>query len=94
MNIRNWLFVACVFLLGCRAERSVRPKGLTMQSPDVLFRFWGDGKIGFLNERGVVVVKPTFENALELWMEQGLAAVKIDGKWGYINSAICHKPSV
>ena len=43
-----------------------------------------DGKWGFINKEGNLVIKPQYEDARPF--SNGFAAVKIDGKWGYINS--------
>ncbi len=43
-----------------------------------------DGKWGFVNSSGKVIIEPTYENAKSF--SNGLAAVMKDGKWGFINS--------
>ena len=48
-------------------------------------RFEADGKYGFKNEKGKVVVKPTYKIAFP-FREDGRALVKAEnGKYGYIN---------
>lgn len=43
-----------------------------------------NGKYGFINTKGEVVVPCAYEGA---WIfSEGLAAVKLNGKWGYINT--------
>lgn len=42
-----------------------------------------NGKWGFIDKEGNVVVEPQYDNARPF--SNGLAAVEIDGKWGYIN---------
>ncbi len=42
-----------------------------------------DGKWGFVNSSGEVVISPQFEDARSF--ANGLAAVQKDGKWGFIN---------
>ena len=44
-----------------------------------------DGKYGFVNEKGIVVVDYQYEDATEQ-NKYGYAAVKKDGKWGCIDS--------
>lgn len=46
--------------------------------------FMQDGKWGFINAEGEVVVEPQYEDCHDY--VGGYAAVKIDGKWGFINS--------
>ena len=43
-----------------------------------------NGKWGFIDADGEVVIKPTYENAKSF--SNGLAAVCVDGFWGFINS--------
>ena len=43
-----------------------------------------DGKAGYIDRTGEMVIKPQFEVAENF--KDGLAPVKIDGKWGFINS--------
>lgn len=42
-----------------------------------------NGRSGFLNKHGYVVVEPTYDNAARF--REGKAAVVLDGKWGAIN---------
>jgi hypothetical protein len=56
--------------------------GLQAQQPE---RFMQDGKYGFKNAKGKVVVKPKYEVAFH-FREDGRALVKAEnGKYGYIN---------
>lgn len=44
-----------------------------------------DGKYGFADDYGNLLVKPQFDNAMSFtW---GLAAVKLDGKWGFVDAS-------
>jgi hypothetical protein len=52
---------------------------------DPLFRIEEDGKWGFINRSGDVVIEPRYEDCYYQFSE-GLAAVKTNGKWGYIDS--------
>lgn len=49
-----------------------------------LFRIIQDGKYGYIDKTGSMVVNPRFDEAKLLFFE-GLAAVKVGEKWGYIN---------
>jgi hypothetical protein len=45
-----------------------------------------DGKTGFINTKGKVVIKPTFDNDNDfVGFSEGLARVRVDRKYGYIN---------
>ncbi|MEI6346791.1 MAG: WG repeat-containing protein [Bacteroidota bacterium] len=43
-----------------------------------------DGKYGFMNKKGELVIQPIYQNASQF--EEGLAAVQLDGKWGFIDT--------
>lgn len=43
------------------------------------------GKIGYINKKGEWVVKPQFETVRDFDMDSGLAMVKVNGKWGYVD---------
>ena len=71
------MLIAVVFLasfVGCT------PK---VDSNAVLLPIRENGKYGFMETTGRVVVKPQFDDASILY--EGLAPVKKDGKWGYID---------
>ena len=53
------------------------PDGLCM------VRDYETEKKGFINKKGEYVIKPQFDDANEF--SEGLACVKVDGKWGYID---------
>ncbi|PGH37815.1 MAG: hypothetical protein CRN43_18915, partial [Candidatus Nephrothrix sp. EaCA] len=42
-----------------------------------------DGKWGYINKAGKIVIKPQFEDAR--WFQEGLARIKLGGRWGYID---------
>lgn len=42
-----------------------------------------DGKYGFAERNGELVIAPQFQRAF--YFSEGLASVMVDGKWGYIN---------
>ena len=52
----------------------------------VLARVKLNGKYGFINEAGEMVIKPQFEDA-GYFASNGLARVKLNGKYGFINEA-------
>jgi hypothetical protein len=42
-----------------------------------------NGKMGFINKKGVLVVPAIYDSAFNFY--QGRAAVEVDGKWGFIS---------
>jgi hypothetical protein len=46
-----------------------------------------DGKWGFVDKEGTIVIEPRFDAADSRGAGEGLIAVEVDGKWGFINSA-------
>ena len=54
------------------------------QIPEILFPAKKDGLWGFINTKGLWIIKPSYFNALEF--TEGIAAVRNFGKWGYINA--------
>ena len=51
---------------------------------DGLLLVRNDGKVGFMNDRGEIVIPLQFESAS--FFSHGLAYAKLDGKYGYINT--------
>jgi len=71
-----WLILALILFpaAGLRAEEQAR-----------LFPVKKDGKWGYIDRAGKIVIKPQFEDALILI--EGLGPVKKDGKWGYVDKS-------
>lgn len=65
-----------IFALGL-SKISVRPDS------EGLLVYYKDGKHGFVDTNGEVVIKPQFDDVREF--SDGMAAVKLNNKWGYIN---------
>lgn len=55
------------------------------QSETMLYPIVEDGRFGYIDENGSVVIKPQFNDAKPF--HEGLARVKIGAKWGFINRA-------
>lgn len=55
-----------------------------MQGPP-LFEVSIGSREGFINEKGVIAIKPRFDKVYPF--TDGLAAVQIDGLWGFINTS-------
>ena len=51
--------------------------------PDIRNRVQADGKWGYANISGEIVIPCRFEEAG--FFDEGPAAVKLNGKWGYID---------
>lgn len=51
---------------------------------DGLGRIRREGKFGFINYKGDVIIPVTYEGAMDF--NEGLAEVKIGSKWGYMNT--------
>ncbi len=70
-----------VSVVGCsNAEKSAEN---SKESPNRYFIFTS-GKIGFIDEKGTIVIKPSFDD-IEGSFSEGLCAVKSGDKWGYID---------
>lgn len=48
-----------------------------------LFQIKPNGKAGYINKIGKIIVPPQFDYGFEFY--EGLAAVEKDGKWGYVD---------
>lgn len=48
------------------------------------FRIWVDGKIGFINTYGEIVIDPVFRNANNF--SEGLCAARVNGAFGFIDT--------
>src|SRR5262245_42548212 len=53
------------------------------EAPKRLFPITANGKYGFVDRYGNIVIQPRFLMASDF--HDGLASVKIDGRYGYIN---------
>ncbi|MEI6157440.1 MAG: WG repeat-containing protein [Atribacterota bacterium] len=45
-----------------------------------------DGRFGYVNNKGKEIIKPQYEKAD--FFSEGLAAVRVKGKYGYINKCL------
>ena len=50
---------------------------------DVLFPVIKDGKSGYIDINGKIVVEPQFEHGWAFF--DGMAAISLNGKWGYLD---------
>jgi hypothetical protein len=67
-----------------QAMSSSEKKALVEEQVE-LFLVWVDGKGGYIDKTGQIVINPQFNCALDF--HEGLAAVEIGDKWGFINKA-------
>lgn len=60
--------------------------GLAQTKDKTMTLFWirEDGKYGYIDRTGKVVIKPQYENTMGF--NEGLAATKMNGKYGYIDT--------
>lgn len=58
--------------------------GFSQQTNQELFKIIEDGKAGYINSEGQVVIQPIFRSAGEF--SEGFAAVRINGTYGYIDA--------
>lgn len=74
--MRNFSILILAFLIaGCKADSF---------AAETLFQIVKDGKIGFINNQGKIIIEPQFLSAGDF--SEGLAPARINGAYGYINS--------
>lgn len=75
--MRNTLLIAIVLGFSSISFAQTKDKAMPL--------FWvrEDGKYGYIDKTGKVVIKPQFENTTGF--NEGLAATKLGGKYGYID---------
>ena len=66
-----------------RAEIAKKRKALGFKDHE-LFPIQVDGKFGYIDSRGVVIIEPKYDSAK--YFSEGLAFVKFKGKGGFINT--------
>lgn len=55
------------------------------KNDNILYPVEINGKYGYINKSGKVIIKPQYDNANDF--SEGLAAIKVGINWGYINRA-------
>ncbi|MCI0472893.1 MAG: WG repeat-containing protein, partial [Ignavibacteria bacterium] len=71
-----------ILLIGLVALLNIASAGNVSDS-NPLFRIEADGKYGYIDTTGKIIIKPQFDNARDFY--EGLAVVGIGQKWGYID---------
>src|SRR5262245_7756786 len=56
---------------------------LSFGQTKTLFTIVENGKVGYINNKGAVVIKPAFPGGTDF--SEGMAAVRPNGRYGYIN---------
>lgn len=86
MNVRTLILAGCLL---CSTPLAARAQERT---PGSLLPFARDGKMGFADTAGRVVIEPRFSipsfmgEKLLLGFDEGLARIKERDKWGYIDA--------
>lgn len=60
-----------------------RFNGIDAEFTEGAITTWGEKGVGFVNDKGVEIVKPTYNSSRSF--KNGLAAVAKKGKWGFVN---------
>ena len=95
MNKMLCILIFSLLLFSCsdsekvasKTEEKVAPKTEEKVAPKTEEKLAGvqvDGKWGYVNLMGEIVIKTQFEDAKGF--SEGLAAVQVGGKWGYVNT--------
>ena len=74
-----------VFFIISLALVAVAPAQEKEEEPPALFPVVKDGKCGYIDRTGKVIIEPQFHSAFPF--SEGLAALEIDGKFGFIDTA-------
>ena len=77
-----WLLLGCGFLLCASCAAAISQDG------EDYFPVRENGKIGFMDKTGKIVISPQFDSTLSedgVIFSEGLAAVYVGDKWGYID---------
>jgi len=72
-----------IFILALLLLIPVSGWGKSAKETSGLFPIEQDGKWGFIDKTGRIVIKPQFDEAVDF--SEGLARVKIGDKWGFID---------
>lgn len=75
--MRNLIFLLLIGLLGSGAY------SLSIQTPDPLFKIMKNGKWGFIDQHGKIVIQPVFWSVDDF--SEGLAPARMEGLYGFIN---------
>ena len=79
-----WILLGCGFLLCVACTAAISQEG------EDYFPVRENGKVGFMDKTGKIVISPQFDSTLNedgVTFSEGLAAVYVGDKWGYIDKA-------
>lgn len=77
------LSLSMVGLIGCGSPPGPRYQNVGSFSEGLAAVQVSTGRWGFINQHKTMVIQPRFQDAKEF--KDGKAAVKFDGRWGFIN---------
>lgn len=77
----SWLLVLVVALALAWGSQA------NTQEASPLYRVVLNGKVGYIDKTGKLVIQPQFDSPFQLSFQEGLALVTIGGKGGYIDKA-------
>ena len=80
----------CSVLICCAFLFSVSCAAVASNNGEDYFPIQQDGKVGFIDKTGKIVITPQFDSASSdegRTFSEGLAAVKVGDKWGYIDKS-------
>ena len=78
------LTLVLLVLLACNALIPGLTSTPTPIPPVLLFPVFKDGKAGYIDTSGNIAIQFKFDGAASF--SEGLASVKLNGQWGYINA--------
>jgi hypothetical protein len=78
-------FYRSIFVIACLTVLAVQVSFVQAQRSTKLLIVRVNGKAGFIDRTGTVVIEPKYEDAYDF--SEGLAPIKVDGKWGFINES-------
>jgi hypothetical protein len=84
------LTALCSSLISCAFIFSVSGAAVASNNFEDYFPIQQDGKVGFIDKTGKIVIAPQFDSASNedgIVFSEGLAAVKVSDKWGYIDKS-------
>jgi hypothetical protein len=67
------------------SRRPIRKDEPESESLNGLAAVKTEGKYGYINEQGKIIIPPRFA-LIRNFAANGLAAVRVEGKWGYIRA--------